>query len=80
MSKIELRKNYWVIRTDHYGNGLVSHTKQVMREVWRDGKIGEEPMTERYTLTYDEFNRAMDAYDWNEVLGEPEDYIKKESV
>ena len=27
----------------------------------------------------DEFNKAMDAYNWNEVLGEPEDYIKKET-
>ena len=76
---IELRKNYWVIRTDHYGEGVVSHTKQVMREVWRDGKISEEPLSERYSLTYDEFNKAMDAYNWNEVLGEPEDYIRKET-
>lgn len=77
---IELRKNYWVIRTDHYDKGVVSHTKQVMCEVWRDGKISEEPMTERYTLTYDEFNKAMNAYKWNEVLGEPEDYIRKEQL
>lgn len=76
---IELRKNYWVIRTDHYGEGVVSHTKQVMREAWRDGKISEEPLSERYSLTYDEFNKAMDAYNWNEVLGEPEDYIRKET-
>lgn len=78
MSEIKLRKNYWVVHTDHYGNGTVSHTKQVMREIWRDGKISEEPMSERYVLTYDEFNKAMDAYNWNEVLGEPEDYIRKE--
>lgn len=75
---IELRKNYWVIHTDHYDNGIVSHTKQVMCEVWRDGKISEEPLTSRYVLTYDEFSKAMDAYNWNEVLGEPEDYIRKE--
>lgn len=80
MSKIELRKNYWVIHTDHYGKGVVSHTKQVMHEVWRDGKISEEPLSERYTLTYDEFSKAMDAYDWNEVLGEPEDFIRKERL
>lgn len=76
---IELRKNYWVIHTDHYGKGAVYHTKQVMREVWRDGKISEEPLSERYALTYDEFNKAMDAYNWNEVLGEPEDYIREET-
>lgn len=46
MSKIELRKNYWVIHTDHYGKGVVSHTKQVMHE----------------------------------VLGEPEDFIRKERL
>lgn len=80
MSKIELRKNYWVIHTDHYGKGVVSHTKQVMHEAWRDGKISEEPLSERYTLTYDEFSKAMDAYDWNEVLGEPEDFIRKETT
>lgn len=42
-------------------------------------KISEEPMTERYALTYDEFDKAMDAYNWNEVFGEPEDYIRKET-
>lgn len=77
--KIELRKKYWVVHTDHYKNGTTSHTKQVMQEVWRDGKISEEPLSERYVLTYDEFNKAMDAYNWNEVLGEPEDYIRKET-
>lgn len=77
---IELRKKYWVVHTDHYGKGVVYHTKQVMQEVWRDGKISEEPLSERYTLTYDDFNKAMDAYNWNEVLGEPEDYIRKESI
>lgn len=76
---IELRKKYWVVHTDHYKNGTTSHAKQVMQEVWRDGKISEEPLSERYALTYDEFNKAMDAYDWNEVLGEPEDYIRKET-
>lgn len=29
------------------------------------------------TLTYDEFDKAMDAYDCNEVLGNPNDYIKE---
>lgn len=74
---IELRKLYWVIRTDHYGEGVVSHTKQVMHEVWRDGHITEEPLSERYTLTYDEFEQAMNAYDWNEVLGDPNNYVKE---
>lgn len=76
---IELRKLYWVIRTDHYGEGVVSHTKQVMREVWRDGRITEEPLSERYALTYDELSKAMEAYDWNEVLGNPKDYVKENS-
>ena len=77
MAEIKLRKVYWVVHTDHYGNGAVYHSKQVMQEVWRDGKISEEPLSGRYALTYDEFSEAMDAYNWNEVLGEPEGYIGK---
>lgn len=74
---LELREPYWVIHTEHYKSGLTTHCKQVMREIWRDGKISEEPLSGRYTLDYEEFNKAMDAYDWNEVLGEPEFYIKE---
>lgn len=77
MDAIELRKNYWAVHTDHYGKGVVSHTKQVMQEIWRDGKIGEEPLSPRYALSYTEFEQAMDAYHWNEVLGEPKEYIRK---
>ena len=77
MAEIKLRKVYWVVHTDHYGNGAVSHSKQVMQEVWRDGKISEEAMSERYTLSHKEFEQAMDAYNWDNVLGEPSDYIKK---
>ena len=74
---IELRKLYWVIHTDHYGKGVVSHTKQVMHEVWRDGRITEEPLSERYALSYNEFEQAIEAYDWNEVLGNPNNYVKE---
>lgn len=74
---IELRKLYWVIHTDHYGKGAVYHTKQVMHEVWRDGRIVEEPLSGRYTLSYTEFEQAMEAYDWNEVLGDPNNYVKE---
>ena len=53
------------------------HTKQVMQEVWQDGKVTEEPLTPRYRLSDTEFKQAMDAYSWNEVLGDPKDYIKE---
>lgn len=72
---IELRKLYWVIHTDQYKSGLTTHSKQVMHEVWRDGHITEEPLSGRFAIDHTEFERAVDAYDWNEVLGDPEDYI-----
>ena len=77
MSEIKLKKLYWVVHTDHYGKGATYHTKQVMSEVWRDGVIGEEPLSPRYTLSHKEFEQAMDAYNWNEVLGEPKNYVKE---
>ena len=79
--EIKLSNLYWVIHTiqTRYSNGLVDtiHTKQVMRETWQDGKITEEPLSDKYIITGEEFKKAMDAYNWNEMLGEPSDYIKK---
>ena len=53
--EIKLSNLYWVIHTiqTRYSNGLVDtiHTKQVMRETWQDGKITEEPLSDKYIIT-----------------------------
>lgn len=74
---IELDKHYWVVHTDYFVSGKVRHTKQVMQEVWKDGETTEEPLSERYIVNHEDFERAIHAYNWNKVLGEPSDYIKK---
>ena len=76
MTALKMQQNYWVVHTDCYGNGTYKHTKQVMSEQWENGKITERPESERYILKHEDFVKAMDAYDWNEVLGKPEDYVK----
>lgn len=68
-----------MVHTDHWA-GQTVHTKQVVQEILKDGYITEEPVSELYRLSDEEFKRAVNAYAWNEVLGKPTDYIKNKPI
>lgn len=82
MKNVKIGEPYWVVHTIQTRcDGLADtiHTKQVMQEVYKDGVMCEQPLSERFVISSEVFKQAMEAYSWNDVLGEPNEYLEDNS-